>query len=321
MEQYTPDKYSFRKYLLNELEETRQEELIFWKKTIPMPVDLIYDIYEKRGTLLAQYMDHIGAAYLFTWSEKQKGNNWEEAVTFAPSKKLEGQISEIRSTFHQYYDSSRVEDILSELAEIFMVEDYFPDPERLVAAMLHHGKKYERLYYPKAVREIIKKRFDEFVPIMAQGQTDMFSNVVADELNIYRMGFADAFAGIFNRLIDFVLMFYYQGIQTSSNANIKIKVDTRQTTSGAIEFGNITDGAIWEPAYKGSAISLRLNEKHPFITYIKKGGENTEKAVSLLLHAMAEIEYRTPRDGDKKIIENFRQELSRALRLKMEDLL
>ncbi len=68
MKTYIIDKYDYKKYLLSELPDTRQEDLIFWKKTIPMPVDLVYEIFEKRGELFSLYLHHIGAVVLYACS-------------------------------------------------------------------------------------------------------------------------------------------------------------------------------------------------------------------------------------------------------------
>ena len=319
MEQYMPDKYGFKDYLLDTIPDTRQEELIFWKNNIPMPVDMIYGIYEKRGVLLAKYLDHVGTAYLYTYVQRAKENrDWKSAPKNAPEETFKNKRDELTKDFKQYYKQSQVEDMLANLADIFMLEGYSCTVERMVEAMMHQGKKYQRLYIPKAADEKMRAFFPELCDILKQNQKDMFSNVVADELRIYRMGFADAFAGIFNRLIDFVLDFYHRGIYTTSHTTTSIVQDKSTKPSVRPEYGVIPDGSLWEPAYVQSGISVKLNEKHPFVAAVRKGGGQSEELLASILAVMSEIEYRTPRDGDKKLLESFRQEVSRELRIRME---
>ena len=61
MEKITLNKQDFKKHLLANLPDSRQEELIFWKKKIPLPIDLIYKIFDKRGELIKIYLDHISS--------------------------------------------------------------------------------------------------------------------------------------------------------------------------------------------------------------------------------------------------------------------
>ncbi|SFP01872.1 hypothetical protein SAMN05428949_7193 [Chitinophaga sp. YR627] len=322
MKQYLPDKYGFKDYLLDNLTDARQEELIFWKKNIPMPVDLIYGIYEKRGILLAKYLDHVGTAFLYTYVQRAKGDrDWKSAPKNAPEETFKDKRAELNSDFKQYYKQSQVEDMLATLADVFMLEGYSCTAERMVEAMMHQGKKYQRLYIPKAADERIHVFFPELCAILKQNQKDMFSNVVADELQIYRMGFADAFAGIFNKLIDFVLDFYQKGIFNTSHTTISIIQDPSAPDTLRPEYGVIHDGCIWEPAYVQSAVGVKLNENHPFVAAVLKGGNQSEALVSSMLQVMSEIEYKTPRDTEKKLLEKFRQEVSRELRIKMESIL
>src|ERR1700748_1909446 len=93
------EKYNFRNYLLAELPDTRQEDLIFWKKTIPMPVDLVYEIFEKRGILLKKYLEHIGAAALFAYALQKEGRDWKTELGEQPPRGNHGEPRNLEGCF------------------------------------------------------------------------------------------------------------------------------------------------------------------------------------------------------------------------------
>jgi hypothetical protein len=319
MTDYTLDKYDFKKYLLNQLHDTRQEDLIFWKKNIPMPVDLIYEIFEKRGVLLNRYIHQIGAAYLFAWIARKEGHDWSVMLALQPTKRNDK--AQTRDSFRQYAEASGVTGLLAQLSEMFLLENFKTDEGALAEALCHEGRKYERLYIPPVIREKINVLFPELLHHMALKNWDMFSNVVADELHIYRMGFADAFAGIFNKLIEYILRNSGSSKKGYSNVSgLKIYQEKEMTESKpVIVYGLVQDGCIWEPVYKDARTTFVLNKMHPFASQIKKAGQDAQEIISRLIAVMAEKENELIRPGDKRLIEIFRQDVSRELRIQAEN--
>lgn len=320
MAEYSLDKYEFKKYLLDELSDTRQEELIFWKRNIPMPVDLIYNIFEKRGSLFNTYLDHIGAAYLFAWTEKQEGRNWKSHFPSQPTKENIPHKTLLLEKFSTYFDKAGTGEMLTELSELFLLENYRPNPAALVEALCHEGRKYKRLYIPTPVRQKLQETFPELLTEMALSNWDMFSNVIADELKVYRMGFADAFNGIFIKLIDFVLKNSAGAKKKYVSATgfdlVQAKKD-KGSDDGPV-YSSVSDGSVWEPAYTLGKTSAVMNKLHPFCDQLQKSGADAENIVSRLLNVMAEKENDIIRDRDKKVIEIFRQDISRELRIRAE---
>lgn len=320
MADYSLDKYEFKKYLLDELSDTRQEELIFWKRNIPMPVDLIYNIFEKRGNLFSTYLDHIGAAYLFAWAEKKEGRNWKVNFPSQPTKENISQKVLVLDTFNKYFEESGTGEMLNNFAELFLLENYRPDSAALAAALCHDGRKYKRLYIPQPVREKLMQVFPDLLTEMALSNWDMFSNVIADELKVYRMGFADAFNGIFIKLIEYVLK-NSGGTQkkyVSATGFDLIQENKNIVSDIGIVYGNVSDGSIWEPSYTSGRTSAVLNKLHPFFDQLQKSGHEAGSIISKLLNVMAEKENGILRDRDKKVIEMFRQDVSRELRISAE---
>jgi hypothetical protein len=83
-------------------------------------------------------------------------------------------------------------------------------------------------------------------------------------------------------------------------------------------YGSVSDGSVWEPAYTLGKTSAVMNKLHPFCDQLQKSGADAENIVSRLLNVMAEKENDIIRDRDKKVIEIFRQDVSRELRIRAE---
>ena len=318
---YALEKYDFRNYLLDTLKDTRQEELIFWKNTIPMPVDLLYEIFEKRGTLLKKYLDHIGAACLYGYAAEKEGRNQKEILSGQPTKENIPEARTLKKLLGRHMEKSRVRTLLKELAEMLLLNDYAPDEDSLVSVLCHDGRKYKRLYLPAALRTEISGYFPEVLEHIAVSNADMFSNVVADELHIYRMGFADAFSGIFNKLIDFVLEHSRAGNDGRASASayrITGGLRKRELDGVPVVYGRVGDGSIWEPVWENSLSTFVLNSMHPFCDRVKSRGNGAEEVFATMVQVMAELENESLNNTDIRVLERFRQDLSRRLRLAME---
>ncbi|WP_374163809.1 hypothetical protein [Arcticibacter sp. MXS-1] len=318
MTEYTLDKYDFKRYLLNQLPDARQEDLIFWKKTIPIPIDLIYAIFESRGSLLSKYIHHVGAAYLFSWIAREEGRDWVEELSSQPTAQNDKfQLVEI---FKKFGDKSGIANLMSELAEMFMLENFRADEFSLAEALCHKGRKYERLYIPPQVRQKVQAVFPELLQHIAISNGDMFSNVVADELKVYRMGFADAFTGIFNKLIEYILANTNskKGYSNVSSLSI-VQEEGPHYEKAEVSYGVITDGSIWEPVYSNARTTFVLNKMHPYADEIRKAGPIAETLLAKLISVLAEKENEIIRLNDKRIIEVFRQDVSREMRLRAEN--
>ena len=317
---YTLEKYDFRNYLLAELKDTRQEEFIFWKNTIPVPVDLIYTMFEKRGLLLKKYLDHIGAACLYAFAVKKDGGDWKAELARQPTKDNRPQVKELSRLLKKYYDRSGVANMLKQLAEILLLNDFATDAEALAQSLCHDGRKYKRLYLPSQAKAMIGQSFPDILSCIAISNGDMFSNVVCDELHVYRMGFADAFSTIFNKLIDFVLDHSETGRKSYSSASAYAVTDigVYEVNEPPASYGKVSDGSIWEPVYKDSVTGYIINSNHPFYGWIRSKGPEAQEIFVSMIAAMAQFENDIIKDSDKTVVERFRQDVSRNLRLQTE---
>jgi hypothetical protein len=316
---YSLEKYDFRNYLLETLKDTRQEELIFWKNTIPMPVDLIYNIFEKRGILFKKYIDHIGAACLYGYSIKKEGGKWLDQLAQQPTDKNIPNKIALTTLLKKHLGPSMVVDMLQKLAETLLLNDYNTNEETLVESLCHDGRKYKRLYIPPLLKSIVREDFPDVLECISLSNNDMFSNVVADELNIYRMGFADAFSGIFNKLIDFILDHSGSNKNYSSASAYIVSDDTRGLAQDApAHFGRVSDGSMWEPVYSSSRTGYLINSHHPFVEWSRAKGPDAEEIFTRMIGEMARLENEMLKESERNIIERFRHDLSRNLRLETE---
>ncbi len=315
MEITTLNKHDFKKYLLDNLADSKQEELIFWKKGIPLPIDLIYRIFDERGELIKLYLDHISAFNLFYFIEGKNGFDGAFEIDKLPSSTLSNFSTKLINLYRSYYFESNISRLTAALAERLFLLDYNFTEDDFYNALCHEGRKYKRFYLPSPVRDLINRQNPDVLRHIGVSNGDMFGNIVADELGVYRSGFSDAFSAIFNRLLDFILE------QKSKNkavlaASSRIKVAQFQDnhdTSYNVHFANIHDGSLWEPKYSNAKTNCVLNNRHPYFELIanKTGLQVLE---DIAIHS-ALIESETLRDSASQVLESYRQELSRKLRI------
>ncbi len=156
METQTLNKIDFKKYLLEKLPDSRQEELIFWKKGIPLPIDLVYRIFDQRGELIKSYLDHISTAYLYSEILKKENKNWIAEINLLPSISKQKSGSELKQLYKKYLIKSNVIGIAQELANNLNVVEYDFTFENFLFSICHEGRKYKRLYLPLKIKETIK---------------------------------------------------------------------------------------------------------------------------------------------------------------------
>lgn len=315
MEKLTLNKHDFKKYLLKKLPDSRQEELIFWKKGIPLPIDLVYKIFDQRDELLKIYLNHVSSVSLYSYIARIESLNYELELNSLPSSKNRSSSEKLVEQFQKYYVESKTADLTRILSDRLFVVDYKFNEEDYINSLCHEGRKYKRLYLPLKIKEKIKSYDFELLNIVGVSNGDMFGNVVADELGVYRSGFSDAFSAIFNKLLDFILeRSLVNQLSVSAASKIKISnVSEPEVSYSKFNSGKIVDGSLWEPRYLEARSSFILNNKHPYLEFI-----NNKTGIEVLIDVASQsafIENEIVTDSTSKIIEIFRQDLSRRLRL------
>lgn len=314
------DQYEFKKYLLSELPDSRQEELIFWKKRIPMPVDMVYKMYNERAALFSQYIDHLLAGYIIARSVSGNSTTWQEEFELQPTSKNKSREENLRAVYRERISDSGLRELARRTSELLMIPEHSFTEDRFIHAIMHEGRKYKRLYIHNEFRKIYQQVFPELLDLIATSNGDMFSNVVADILGVYRMGFADAFSVMFNKLIDYTVNKSLEGVKDySRESGIRLTIPASLPGSPDAIHEPVTDGSFWEPVYKNSRKSVRVNSSHPFYSRIQNSGMSAQSLVDEFLLALATIENEALKESERRTLEIFRQETSRKLRLLIED--
>jgi hypothetical protein len=315
MKKTTLNKQDFKKHLLARLPDSRQEELIFWKKKIPLPIDLIYKIFDQRGELIKIYLDHISSFCLYAYASNIDPSDSDLEITNLPSSSNNSISDKLTEHYHKHYENSKINALTEYLANrLFIVEYQFSETDYL-KSVCHEGRKYKRLYLPTEIKKQLEIYNSELLHHIGISNGDMFGNIVADELGVYRSGFSDAFSAIFNKLLDFIFKYSDDNqIIVSTASKIKITQDNEPILQFAnINKGKVVDGSLWEPKYINAKSSFILNDKHPYLEFlINKTGHDV---LVDFASQSAIIENETVNDSTRKALEIFRQDLSRMLRL------
>jgi hypothetical protein len=308
---YTYDLSDFKRFLNNHNPKYRVDGLIFWQNRIPLPIDLFNRMFNESDFFLEVYLDHVMASVIsFENMEEIFGSNISfselptDTLNTASSIVSDAFSSIIQGCGHYKRTASRFADLLS-------FDDYQLNSVRLTNAVRHQGKKYARLFLPSPFREIFTNLHPGILAQIACDNTDMFGNIVADHYNIYRSGFSDALAIIFNLLLDFRIAC------TNNKSSIqRISIHVEQSDNFNIELKRTNDGSLWEPDYTDDHV-LRINPEHPFFKAATDAGSTL--MLNEILYSLSKFENSQFSDTQRKLLENMRQEISRELWIKHDN--
>jgi hypothetical protein len=307
----TFDISGFKKFIFLEPDRFRIDGLSIWYNSIPIPVDLFDLFFESWRDYFQSYLDHLMVALILEEICASNKNLSFSASSF-PDAEL---VKEHRILLHKkmeklLQDRPVFSSVAKNLSNILGVEKYEINIQDLLEAASVDGKKYKRLYVPKGLKEAIKESIPGSLEEFAVSNGDMIGNIIADKLKLYRSGFGDALAGLFNKLLDYKV--------DKCSGFIGKRSQTVLNVSGSKEHGFIvpvivqrtTDSALWEPIFDGE-VKIRINPKHPFYKVITKNSDNSD--VIKLLSVMTVLEANCPNDNELKTLETIRSSISRAL--------
>lgn len=303
---YQYDLADFKRYLNNKNPKYRVDGLIFWQNRIPIPIDLFNRIFNESDQIVSEYVYQVVASAV-TFSNS---SSFEEAmsveVTDLPKGDLKKQALALKDWLNENLpDNSPVVDMAYEIADILGLDNFDFSTDKVAEALQHQGKKYARIFMPAAIR-------DQFNLIpdcdgVGEDNTDMFGNIIADRYNIYRSGFSDALAIIFNALLEFRILCSGRGEHMQ-----RLRVISPIVEDIDVRLGKTSDGSLWEPGYEDDHY-ITLNSEHPLIRNLS---EAQSKPFAEFLFYMGEFENGQFADESKKLVENMRQMVSRSLWIK-----
>lgn len=307
----TFDISGFKKYLFLEPHRFRMDGLSIWYNSIPLPIDLFDLFFESWRDYFQLYLDHLMAGLLIEHI-CNSGNADAFTASSFPDAEL---VKAHRTVLHKNLEvalqtTPELSSVAKKIATILGIDSYEISLQNILDAASVDGKKYQRLYIPKALREVIKSEVAGSLQSFATSNGDMIGNIIADQLKLYRSGFGDALAGLFNKLIDYKVDKCSGFIKQQSLTVLNVQDNVELGMVVPVVVQRTTDSALWEPAFDGE-VKMRLNPKHPFYKFIAKDKGNAE--VIKFLSVMTLLEANCPNDKDLKIWEAIRTSISRSL--------
>ena len=300
---YQYDLPDFKLYLNSKNSRYRVDGLIFWQNRIPLPIDLFNRIFDDADVFVAEYVRQVTASAIVFKCSDELHDRFGLMMDSLPSKDvLRKRIAVTEWVEEKLRADSELRLLSSEVAEILGLDGFELCAEAVVASLAHQGKKYTRLFMPQLVRKCFELRAG--CDQVGSDNTDMFGNIIADRYNIYRSGFSDALAIIFNALLEFKILCSGRG---SGLQRLNLIVGRAEGID--VRSGQTTDGSLWEPGYDDDHF-VTLNIEHPLL---RNKVESESLKLAELLYYLSEFENNQYSDTQRKLLENMRQEVSRGL--------
>ncbi|EHK9549174.1 hypothetical protein HJA69_004452 [Vibrio alginolyticus] len=303
---YQYDLSDFKRYLNDKNPKYRVDGLIFWQNRIPLPIDLFNKIFNESDHIVTDYVYQLTASAVAFSNRELFENTFGVSVADLPKGDLKKKHAALLDWLNkQLPERSEITRMAYEVADILGLDSFSFSIEKVADALQHQGKKYARIFMPDPVKA-------QYALIPGCGDvgadnTDMFGNIIADRYNIYRSGFSDALAIIFNALLEFRIHCSGRGEHLS---NYRIVAPLIEDID--VRLAKTSDGSLWEPGYEDDHY-ITLNNEHPLMRNLS---EEQSRPLAECLFFMGEFENGQFSDTNKKLIENLRQEVSRSLWIK-----
>ena len=287
----------------------RIEADIVWHGKIPLPDSLVKKIFFDAQNMLSIYLDHLISACAVKTYDLLNNTNFFSLVPAASLQTDRGdQVDHFLDAVRQNQKFIEIEDFIIQASGLQNYQKL--TPTRFTATLRHAGKKYERIYVPKKIKNFISKTAPKLNESIGISNGDMFGNVIADELNIYRSGFSDAFAGIFKEYLEYKFEFFGNFDPALSALGVVSRIDYEEM--GSVSISKNMVGNLWEPKLGSEGgIDTFINETHPMML---KENLSADERFNLLLLAMSHEEMHQMNDNNKELIEEFRMRVSNILK-------
>lgn len=303
---YQYDLSDFKRYLNKKNAKCRVDGLIFWQNRIPLPIDLFNRIFNESDHIVVDYVYQLAACATVFSERLSFEDTFSVDVSDLPKGDLKKQILVLEDWLQERLPkNSSITRMAYEIADVLGLDDFEFSNSKVAEALQHQGKKYARIFMPREVKEA----FDTILECDEVGRdnTDMFGNIIADRYNIYRSGFSDALAYIFNALLEFRILCSGRGEHLQ-----KIRIIAPLIDDIDVRMGKTSDGSLWEPGYEDDHY-ITLNNEHPLVRHLTEG---ESKPLAEFLFFLGEFENGQFSETNKKLIENLRQTVSRSLWIK-----
>ncbi|MDC1211373.1 hypothetical protein N8087_05565 [Porticoccaceae bacterium] len=305
------DHPGFKKYLLTEEGKFKEDGMSIWFNMIPIPLDLFDRFFDSWRDYFALYLDHLMVSIILA-------NNINELTAMELSfddfptdgLSLES-IDDLKTIIANSLNSDSTYQLVGqEISNTLGVEGYIIELSALMNALAHKGKKYERLFMPRFVRTLISRYYPRALDKVATRNGDMFGNIIADGIGLYRAGFGDALSALFNKLLDYKIDKCSGIISLENSVKLRFESSTDCSIDDRVLHIPSSDGCLWQPFFDGD-VKMKLNPNHPFYKTIADSGN--PQAIFQMLLKLSEFERNSSSNRELELLENFRRNLSRGL--------
>lgn len=305
------DNPGFKKYLLSKEGRFKADGLSIWFNMIPIPLDLFDNFFDSWRDYFALYLDHLIVSIVLANninSLNSREISFKDLPTDGLSLKSRDDVKEIIT--HSLKSDSRYQLMAQEISTILGVDGYILESSALINALSHKGKKYDRLFIPRFVRTLISRDYPLVLNEVATRNGDMFGNIIADGIGLYRAGFGDALSALFNKLLDYKIDNCSGVLRKQHSVRLTFGSGTDSRIGERVLHTRTSDGCLWQPFFDGD-LKIKLNPSHPFYTVITNSGD--AGALLQLLLKMSEIESNSSTNRELELHEDYRLNLSRKL--------
>jgi hypothetical protein len=305
-------RYTYKEFLgfcHQQNDKIQLDDDIVWHGKIPVPESLVKKIFFGSENLLGKYLDHLISAYAVQTYDLLNNTNFLSKVPTSSA------VRDSASTLVQVLGAARGNEnfclLEGQIIQASGLKNYQRlNTERFLETLQHTGKKYERIYVPRKVKDFVTNIAPRLNTGVGISNGDMFGNVIADELQIYRSGFSDAFAGIFKEYLKF--KFQHFGSLDPSLSALGLVQELAYKNAGSVILSKHLTRNLWEPRLgQNGEIKAYVNDSHP--VFLNKDISKDE-IFNLFLLAVSHEEMHTMNDQAKETIENFRQRVSSTLK-------
>ena len=274
-----------------------------------MPESLVKKVFFGSENLISKYLDHLISAYAVQTYDLLHSTNFLSKVPASDT------VRDSATALVQALGVARANEkfclLEDQIIQASGLKNYQRlNTERFLETLKHTGKKYERIYVPKKVKDFVTDIAPKLNTGVGISNGDMFGNVIADELQIYRSGFSDAFAGVFKEYLKF--KFQHFGNLDPSLSALGLVQELSYENTGSVIFSKHITGNLWEPRLgQNGEINAYVNDSHPVFL---DESISRDQIFDLFLLAVSHEEMHMMNDHAKEVIENFRQRVSGTLK-------
>ncbi|MDA7440715.1 hypothetical protein N8823_02685 [Candidatus Pseudothioglobus singularis] len=295
----------FMKYAIESGLVLREEGEVLWVQTKPLPTELVRDIFFDAPRHISTFLNHTLSAVIAALGQlKYNAIDVKQSI---PSDKLSQQeLKQLKSYFDEFSTLEEYKKFQKAIIFLSGINYQGLTKELFIESISHGGKKYDRLYYPDSIKKIISENFPRVQDVLSRNPKDFFGNILCDDRNIYRSGYNDALAYIFNKYFDFKFDVLPNYNPNSSLHGQDKSIDV--VNKGSLIFTKSLRGNLWEPElYHNGKVNTKIDKNHVFNEVAD------DKKYEILLLALAKQELDIFDPNVKEIFENYRFRVSKEI--------